>query len=188
MNHRYVIYMMTVTNKRLLISESHGDSNWCTPCSGKPDQHDTYTFYTSPRTHGVCFLHTIPVRGNLSHNRQQIWTDPLPQEEGILTQSTSRRLTDPQVHTQFSPTTANEVVGKSQDSIDNRLLGLSDPYHWHAVSTFNTCSRGSTHQSLTDSSGGYSFEGTGYPHSTPWPSQPTVFTFHLRAPLGLRFN
>jgi hypothetical protein len=26
---------MTVTNKRLLISESHGDSNRCTPCRGK---------------------------------------------------------------------------------------------------------------------------------------------------------
>jgi hypothetical protein len=36
-----VIYMMTVTNKWLLISESHGDSNRCTPCRGKSDQHAT---------------------------------------------------------------------------------------------------------------------------------------------------
>jgi hypothetical protein len=40
-------------NKRLLISESHGDSNWCTPCRGKPDQHDMYASHASPRTSGV---------------------------------------------------------------------------------------------------------------------------------------
>jgi hypothetical protein len=32
---------MTPTNKRLLISESHGDSNRCIPYSGKSDQHAT---------------------------------------------------------------------------------------------------------------------------------------------------
>jgi hypothetical protein len=32
---------MTATNKWLLISESGGDSNQCTPCRGKPDQHAT---------------------------------------------------------------------------------------------------------------------------------------------------
>jgi hypothetical protein len=31
----------TVTNKRLLISESRGDSNWCTPYREKPDQNTT---------------------------------------------------------------------------------------------------------------------------------------------------
>jgi hypothetical protein len=36
-----IIYVMTVTNKRLLISESYGDSNRYTPCRGKPDQHAT---------------------------------------------------------------------------------------------------------------------------------------------------
>jgi hypothetical protein len=32
---------MTGTNKRLLISESHDNSNRCTPSRGKPDQHAT---------------------------------------------------------------------------------------------------------------------------------------------------
>jgi hypothetical protein len=50
----------TATNKRLLISESHGDSNRCTPCRGKPDQHDTYASHTSPRTPGVRFLRRSP--------------------------------------------------------------------------------------------------------------------------------
>jgi hypothetical protein len=85
----------------------------------------------------------------------------------------------------FSPTTANEAVGKSQASVDNRLLGLSNPYHRHAISTFNTYSRGATHRSLTDSGRGYSLEGAGFPCTTPRPSQPVVFTFHLRALPGL---
>jgi hypothetical protein len=50
----------------ILISKSCGDSNRCTPCRGKPDQHDTYAFHTSPRTSGICFLWAVPVRGNLS--------------------------------------------------------------------------------------------------------------------------
>jgi hypothetical protein len=57
---------MTATNKRLLISESHGDLNHCTPCRGKPDQHDTYASHTSPRTPSVLFLQVVLVRGNLS--------------------------------------------------------------------------------------------------------------------------
>jgi hypothetical protein len=39
---------MTATNKWLLISESHGDSNRCAPCRGKPDQH------TTRLPHSVC--------------------------------------------------------------------------------------------------------------------------------------
>jgi hypothetical protein len=61
-----IIYVITVTNKRLLISESHDDSNRCTPCRGKLNQHDTYASHTSPRTPDVRFLPAIPVCGNLS--------------------------------------------------------------------------------------------------------------------------
>jgi hypothetical protein len=45
--------------------------------------------------------HTYLMRSsysNLSRSRQQRWTDPLPWEEGIPTQSTTRWLTDPWVH------------------------------------------------------------------------------------------
>jgi hypothetical protein len=75
--------------------------------------------------------------------------------------------------------------GKSQASINGRLLGLLGPYHQHAIGMFNTCSQGPTHWSLTDSGGGYNLEGAGFPHTTPWLSQLAVFTFHLRAPPGL---
>jgi hypothetical protein len=64
-------------NKRILICESRGDSNRCTPYRGKPDQHDTYACHASSRTPGLRFLWVVPVRGNLSYSRQQIWTDLL---------------------------------------------------------------------------------------------------------------
>jgi hypothetical protein len=78
--------------------------------------------------------------------------------------------------------------GQSQASIDSRLLGLLDPYHQHAIGTFNTCSWGPTHRSLTITGGGYNLGGPGFPHTTPWPFQPVVSPFHLRAPPGLQFN
>jgi hypothetical protein len=59
-------YLMAAMNKRLLISESRGDSNRCTLCRGKPDQHDTYVSHTSTRTPDVRFLRAVPVHGNLS--------------------------------------------------------------------------------------------------------------------------
>jgi hypothetical protein len=67
----------------------------------------------------------------------------------------------------FSPTKTNEVVGKRQASVDNQLLGLLDPYHRHVIGTFNTCSRGPTHRSLTDTGRGYSLEDASFPHTTP---------------------
>jgi hypothetical protein len=56
----------TATNKRLLISESHDNSNCCTPYRGKPNQHAMYASHSSPRTLGVHFLWAVPVRDNLS--------------------------------------------------------------------------------------------------------------------------
>jgi hypothetical protein len=61
-----IIYVITATNKRLLISESHGDSNRYTPCRGKPNQHATYAFHSSSHMPGVRFLQTVPVCDNLS--------------------------------------------------------------------------------------------------------------------------
>jgi hypothetical protein len=71
-----IIYVMNATNKRLLISESRGDSNWCTPCRGKLDQHVTLSTL-SPR---MVYDHTYLMQStycNISYSRQHIWTDPL---------------------------------------------------------------------------------------------------------------
>jgi hypothetical protein len=67
----------------------------------------------------------------------------------------------------FSSKTTIEAVGVKSPFIDGRLLGLPGLYHRHAIGTFNTCSWGPTHRSLTDTDGGYN---------------------HLRAPPNLRLS
>jgi hypothetical protein len=44
---------------------------------------------------------TRSMHSNLSWSHQQICTDPLPWEEGLLTQSTARQSSDPRVRTQL---------------------------------------------------------------------------------------
>jgi hypothetical protein len=92
---------MTITNKWLLISESHGDSNRCTPCRGKPDQHVTRfpcsahvwskTIRISRGPH-IVTLHEVINTVEQGHYSR---------EKGLPTQSIACRLTDPWVHTQF---------------------------------------------------------------------------------------
>jgi hypothetical protein len=168
---------MTATNKRLLISESCGDSNRCTPCRGKPNQHDTYASHASPRTPSVRFLRAFPVRGNLSWVIDRVGQSHCSREKGLPTQFTARRLTDPQVRALFLSQASQWISRESQTSINSRLLGLPGPYHRHAIGTFNTCSRGLTHRSLTDTGGGYNHGGAGLPHTTPRASQPIVSPF-----------
>jgi hypothetical protein len=68
-----ISYVLTITNKQLLISESHGDLNRCTLYMGKPDTHDTYAFHVNP--------HTLSVSGPRTWQpftlTQQSWTDSL---------------------------------------------------------------------------------------------------------------
>jgi hypothetical protein len=78
--------------------------------------------------------------------------------------------------------------GQSQSSIDDRLLVLPDPYLWHVIGTFNTCSWGPTHRSLTDMGGGYNLRDTAFPHHTPDLSNRRSSTFHLRALPSLRLS
>jgi hypothetical protein len=61
-------------------------------------------------------------------------------------------------HLSFSPKTAIEAIILSQAPVNGPLLGLSSPYHRHAISTFNTCSQVTTPRSLTDTGGGYHIE------------------------------
>jgi hypothetical protein len=95
------MYVMTATNKRLLISESLDDSNRCTPCRGKPDQYATYASHASPHTPSICFLRVVPVRGNLSRVVDRVEQAHCYQGKRLLTQSTARQLTDPRVRTQL---------------------------------------------------------------------------------------
>jgi hypothetical protein len=70
-----ISYVKTVTNKRLLIFESRDDSNRCTPCRGKSDQHGMY----APRTLPV----GSPRTWQPFINHQQRWTNPTaPEKKG----------------------------------------------------------------------------------------------------------
>jgi hypothetical protein len=120
---------------------------------------------------------------------RQIWTDPTAPERKCSRHKPHHtgRLIHGSVPS-FSPKPTNEVVGLSQASVEDKLLGLLGPYHQHAIGSFNTCSWEPTHRSLIDIGGAYSREGVGFPHTTPGPSQPTVSPFHRGAPPGLQFN
>jgi hypothetical protein len=168
---------MTTTNKRLLISESRGDSNQCTPCRGKPDQHNMYAFHASPRTPNVRFLRAIPVRGN-----------PLRVDGCTAPDSTSQPgWVVYGTHHSFSPNTSIEAVCLSQAPVNGRLLGLPDPYHWHVIGTFNTCSWVPTPRSLTDTGGGYHIDNLGIATALSLPPPlPRVPLIPLMAPPGLR--
>jgi hypothetical protein len=79
-------------------------------------------------------------------------------------------------------------MGKSQASINNKLHRLLGPYLQHVINTFNTCSRGSTHRSLTDTGGGYNLGGASFLHHTPEPFQPTVLCFLPKRPAWSQVN
>jgi hypothetical protein len=102
----------------------------------------------------------------------------------LLTPSPSR-LSEPWVPHSFPPLPSIEAVGKSQQSVDIRLLGS---YLQYATNTFNTCSWMPTHRSLTNTDGGYNLGGAGFPHHTHCPSRTTVLRFPLMAPSGLHLS
>jgi hypothetical protein len=160
---------MEATNKRLLISESHGDSNRCTPCRGKPDQHDMYASHASSRTPSVRFLWAVPVRGNLSRVVNRVGRMHCSREKVLPTPPLSVHGT----RLSFSPNTAIEAVHLSQAPVGGRLLGLPGPHHRHAIGTFNTCSRVPTPRSITDTGRGYHIENLKIATSlsTPFPSK-----------------
>jgi hypothetical protein len=80
---------MTATNKRLLISESHGDSNRCTPCRGKPDQHAT-CFSRSVRVWSKTIrISRGPHKTTFCKTLTDLVGSHCPWEKGLLTQSTA---------------------------------------------------------------------------------------------------
>jgi hypothetical protein len=92
---------MSAMNKRLLISESRGDLNRCTPYRGKPNQHvtrfsrsvrvwsSTICISRGPR---IAIFHESPTDLDGSH---------CSREKELLTQSTTRWLSDLWGHIQF---------------------------------------------------------------------------------------
>jgi hypothetical protein len=118
---------MTATNKRLLISESRGDSNRCTPCRGKPDQHATYTSHANPHTPGIRFLWAVPICDNLSRVIDKVEQARCSWEEGLLTQFTARRWPIHGSVPNFSPEPANEAVGAKPSIYQRSATRLTEP-------------------------------------------------------------
>jgi hypothetical protein len=139
----------------------------------------TRTLHTPVHVH---FLWAVPIRGKLSRVINRVGQSHCSREKWLSTQSTSRQMTDPWVRTQFLSWANQWSSEESQTSIDSRLLGLSGPYHRYVIDTFNTCLRGSTHWSLTDTDRGYHLEGANFSHTTLRPSQPMVPSFPLKGP------
>jgi hypothetical protein len=109
-------------------------------------------------------------------------------EKGLPTQSTARRLINQRVCTQFLSWASHWSSGGKATLCWHQATRLIGPIYSHAIGTFNTWSRGPTHQSLIETGWGYNLGGVGFPHITPRPSQPVVSTFQLKGPPGLQFN
>jgi hypothetical protein len=171
-----ISYVKTNTNKRLLISDSRGDSNRCTTCRRKPDQHATH-FPRSVRvwlsiiriSHGsriatFCEL-SMGLDGCTAPEKKFSWLDLSTRLSGLW---------DPP---QFLSQHNHWSSALKPSTCWRQATRLTGPYHQHTIGTFNTCSRGATHHSLTDTSGGYNLGGVGLPHQTSRPSEPTVLHF-----------
>jgi hypothetical protein len=118
---------MTATNKRLLISESRDDSNRCTPCRGKPDQHATYASHASPCMPSVRFLQAVFVRGNLSWVIDRVEQAHWSRDEEPPTQSIARRWPICGSVPNFSPEPTNEAVGAKTSIYQRPATRLTGP-------------------------------------------------------------
>jgi hypothetical protein len=130
---------------------------------------------------------TLPADGSRTWQpfarHRQIWTDHTAPEKKGSQHNTQHA--DWPIHgsiPSFSPEPANEAGGVSQAPEGDQLLDLLSPYHRHAIDTFNTYSWEPTHQSLTDTGGGYNISGAGSPHT----HSPTFLTSCLSFPLAAR--
>jgi hypothetical protein len=111
------------TNKRLFISESHGDSNRCTPCRGNP--------INTPHSCISCGQRIATFHKVVNSDRQSHCS----REKGLPTQSTARRLTDPWVRTQFLSEDSHWSSGGKATlcwRYTTRLTGpISIAYDWY---------------------------------------------------------
>jgi hypothetical protein len=152
----------------------------------QPTRHTLFTL--NPRmVHDHMYL-TWSIYSNLSYSRQQIWTDPLH----------PRRRAQDTIHSTTTVWSAGpypaslppqlKSSGKKSTHVGNWLLSLPDPYHRHAIGTFNTCSRGPTERSLIDTGRSYNLGGAGLPHTHSPTFRTSCPHFPLMAPPDLHFN
>jgi hypothetical protein len=152
-----------------------------------------YTRYVCFSYQSTYATHTLPADGPRTWQpftlTQQSWTYSL-----LLRKSASDSTTQPgwvvrRIRLSFSPK-HNHWSSALKPNIYwwTCYISLLDLYHQHVISTFNTCSWGSIHRSLTNTGGGYNL-GVPACHIT-LPDLPNwwSFTFHLRVPPGLKLT
>jgi hypothetical protein len=177
-----IIYVITATNKRLLISESRDDLNRCTPCRGNPDQHATRfprsvrvwskTIHISRGQHLTTFYDTTTDLDR-SHCSREKGSRHNPQHVGW-----SIRGFVPS----FSPEPANEAGGHKSGSYRWPTTRLIGPISLACDRYVQYLFTGATHRSLTDIGGGYNLGGVGLPHTTPRPFPTNYLHFPTKGP------
>jgi hypothetical protein len=168
----------------ILISENHDDSNWCTPYKGNPNQHTTciprsvrvwsQTIRIS-RSQCISIFREVVNSDGQSHCSWENGSRYNPQHDGWPIRRSVPN---------FSPELVIKAVRVKPPFIDFKLLGLLGLYHQHVIGMFNTYSRGPIHWSLADTGGGYSLEGTEFPHTITRPFQLTISPFHIPTSLN----
>jgi hypothetical protein len=134
--------VVTTTNKWLLISKSHGDSNRCTPCR----KNLTKMSHTLPTPVHVRPVYAScgqsPYMGTFHESSTELSRHTAPKKKGSQhnPQRTADRSTAP--YPASLPSQPMKQWGQSQASINGRLLGLLGPYHQYVISTFNIARRG----------------------------------------------
>jgi hypothetical protein len=156
---------MIATNKWLLISESRVDSNGCTTCRGNPNNmsHMLPTAVHTRLMYAFCGQPPYMTTFNWlpqSQNRPLHLEEVLTTKDGLAQPSST-------VASFFLPCDTPGVGERGFGPMVTRNFSLLGPYHQHANGTFNTCSQGPTHRSLTNICGGYNLGGGGLPHTTP---------------------
>jgi hypothetical protein len=133
-----------ITNKRLLISESHDNSNRCTPCRGKLDQHATrfsHSVHVWPlairisRGPYIETFHEVINSDGQSHYPREKGFRHNPQHDGWSIRGSILS---------FSPEPAIEAVVGKATLCWRQVTRLTGPIYQHVIDTFNTCSRGPT--------------------------------------------
>jgi hypothetical protein len=146
----------TATNKRLLISKTHDDSNWCTP-------------YRGNLIHMTCMLLApVHVCHTYAFRRQSPYMATFHADPTELDRFTALEKKCSQLHLSAQLSALRDLPqfllqynhwsSALKPNICWRIgyISLLDPYHQHVISTFNTCSWGLTYRSLSDTGSVYS--------------------------------
>jgi hypothetical protein len=137
----------------------------------------------------VRFLRVVYVRDNLSRWPNRVGRTLLLLRKrplDTIPSTSSYRSAGPPPS--FSTNIVIEAVMKPKHLLMICYISFLGPYLQHVISTFNTCSRGLTHWSLTDIGGATILEVPAYHITLPDLPNRWSSSFHLRASPSLRLN